>query len=130
MHKPATFNAYKKVAILTEIHTPHTHTHPCNRPLSGNTRVSRYQKGKPIWILLKQETVTGNGISWAICKSALCSRQLPCQHPITQFFKGWILEVHQLSADNQYRPIDNRILCFSKQNNNKNAFNCSSHSRQ
>ena len=24
----------------------HTHTHPCNGPLSGTTRVSRYQKGK------------------------------------------------------------------------------------
>ena len=26
--------------------TPHTHTHPFNGPLSGTTRVSRYQKGK------------------------------------------------------------------------------------
>ena len=25
------------------------------------------RKVKPIWILLKQETVTGSGISWAIC---------------------------------------------------------------
>ena len=24
----------------------HTHTHPFNGPLSGTTRVSRYQKGK------------------------------------------------------------------------------------
>jgi len=24
---------------------------------------------EPIWILLKQETVSGSGISWAICKS-------------------------------------------------------------
>ena len=30
------------------------------------------RKVKPIWILLKQETVSGNGISWAICKSAIC----------------------------------------------------------
>ena len=42
-----------------------THTHPFNGPLSGNTQVSRYQKGKPIGILLKQETVRGSGISWA-----------------------------------------------------------------
>jgi len=48
----------------------HTHTQPFNGPFSGTTRVSRYQKGKPIWILLKQETVSGSGISWAICKSA------------------------------------------------------------
>jgi len=33
------------------------------------------RKVKPIWILLKQETVSGSGISWAICQSALCSRQ-------------------------------------------------------
>jgi len=43
----------------------HTHTHPFNGPLSGSTQVSRYQKVKPIWILLKQETVRGSGISWA-----------------------------------------------------------------
>ena len=30
--------------------------YPFNGPLSGTTRVSRYQKGKPILILLKQET--------------------------------------------------------------------------
>ena len=33
-----------------------------------------YQKGtrkvKPMWILLKQDTVSGSGISWSICKSA------------------------------------------------------------
>jgi len=32
------------------------------------------RKVKPIWILLKQETVSG--ISWATCKSAPCSRQI------------------------------------------------------
>ena len=37
--------------------------------------MSQYQKGKTIWILLKQETVSGSGISWAICKSAPPSRQ-------------------------------------------------------
>jgi len=47
--------------------------------LSGTTWMSQYQKGKtrkakPIWIyfktnldLLEQETVSGSGISWAIC---------------------------------------------------------------
>jgi len=29
--------------------------------------VSRTRKVKPIWILLKQETVSGSGISWTIC---------------------------------------------------------------
>ena len=60
----------------------HTHTHPFNGPLSRTTRVSRYPKGKPIWILLKQETVSGSGICWAICKSAPRSRQIttPATH--------------------------------------------------
>ena len=65
-----------------------THTHPFNGPLSGTTRVSRYQKGKPIWILLKQETVSGSGISWAICVSAPCFRQITTPAPTTQFFRG------------------------------------------
>jgi len=42
-------------------------THPFNGPLSGTTRVSWYQEGKTNLILLKQETVSGSGISWAIC---------------------------------------------------------------
>ena len=33
------------------------------------------RKVKPIGILLKQETVSGSGISGAICKSALRSRR-------------------------------------------------------
>jgi len=39
------------------------------------------RKVKPIWILLKQETVSGSGISWAICKSAARSRQIPTPAP-------------------------------------------------
>ena len=58
-----------------------SHTHPFNGPFSGTTWVSRYQKGKPIWILLKQETVSGSGISWAICKSAPRSRQITTSAP-------------------------------------------------
>jgi len=36
---------------------------------------------KPIWILLKQETVSGSGISWASCKSAPHSRQITTPAP-------------------------------------------------
>ena len=58
-----------------------THT-SFNGPFSRTTRVSQYQKGKPIWILLKQETVSGSGISWAVCKSAPRSWQktMPAPH--------------------------------------------------
>ena len=39
------------------------------------------RKAKPIWIFLKQETLSGSGISWAICKSAPCSRQIATPAP-------------------------------------------------
>ena len=50
--------------------------------------MSRYQKGKPIWILLKQETVSGSGIGWTICKSAPCSRQITMPAPHNSVFTG------------------------------------------
>jgi len=65
-----------------------TRTHTFNGPFSGLPRSAGTRKAKPIWILLKQETVSGSGISWAICKSAPCSRQIPCQHPTTQFLQA------------------------------------------
>jgi len=45
-------------------------------PRSAGTR-----KAKPIWILLKQQTVSGSGISWAICKSATRPRQITTPAP-------------------------------------------------
>ena len=50
-----------------------------NGPLSGTTQVSQYQKGKTS--LDFTETVSGSGISWAICKSAPCSRQITMPTP-------------------------------------------------
>jgi len=59
--------------------------HPFNGPLSGTIRVSQYQKGKTNLDLLEKETVSGSGISWAICKSAPGPKQIPRQHPTTRF---------------------------------------------
>ena len=59
-------------------HTHHRLTALCpGQPGWAGTR-----KVKSIWILLKQETVSGNGISWAICKSAPRSGQItmPTRH--------------------------------------------------
>ena len=54
------------------------HHHTFNGPFSGTTQVSRYQTGKTNL----DETVSGSGISWAICKSAPRSRQIitPAPH--------------------------------------------------
>jgi len=69
----------------------HTHTHTFNGPFSGTTRVSRYQKGKPIWILLEQETVNSSGISWA--NMQVCTSLQTVNHastPPLSFFTGRI----------------------------------------
>ena len=47
----------------------------------GLPRWAGTRKVKPIWILLKQETVSGSGISWTICKSAPRSRQITTPAP-------------------------------------------------
>ena len=68
--------------------TWYTHTHTrLMALLLGLPRRAGTRKVKPIWILLKQERVSGSGISWAICKSAPCSRQ-PHQHPTTLFLQA------------------------------------------
>jgi len=61
--------------------TSETHTHPFNGPFPGLPRWAGTRKVKPVWILLKQETVSSSGISWAICKSAPRSRQITMLAP-------------------------------------------------
>ena len=59
-----------------------THTHIRLTALCpGLPRWASSRKVKPIWILLKQETVSGSGISWAVCKSAPRSRQTTTPAP-------------------------------------------------
>jgi len=98
-----------------------THTHPFNGPLSGTTQVSRYQKGtvKPIWILLKQETVSGSGVSWAICKSAHRSRQItmPAPHH-SVFYRPDALSAAQPTVSKHWRnsgSLNNRFCACAVQ---------------
>ena len=65
------------------------HAHPFNVPLSVVVVVVVWdylgepvtRKVKPIWIILKQETMSGSGISRAICKSAPRSREVTMPAP-------------------------------------------------
>ena len=54
----------------------------------GLPRWAGTRKVKQIWISLKQETVSGSGISWAICKSAHRSRQITTPAPHHSVFTG------------------------------------------
>jgi len=72
-----------------DTHT-HKHAHTFYGPLDFVWDYPSEPLPEPVWILLMQETVSGNGISWAICKSALQPDRQSCQHPIMQFLTGWI----------------------------------------
>ena len=71
--------------LMTITMTTSTNIHTFNTRLTalfpGLNRWAGTRKVKPIRILLKQETESGSGISWAICKSAPCSRQITTPAP-------------------------------------------------
>jgi len=74
----------------------HTHTHTLTQThlmalCPGLPRWAGARKIKPIWIILKQETVSGSGISWSICKSAPRSRQITTPAPHHSVFTGRML---------------------------------------
>jgi len=69
--------------LNVKCHWNHTHTYTRLTALfQGLPGWAGTRKVKPMWTLLTQETVSGSGISWAICKSAPSSRQitLPVPH--------------------------------------------------
>ena len=71
------------------------------------------RKVKPIWILLKQETASGSGIGWAICKSAPCSRQItvPTPHHSSFFYRPDALPAAQPTASKHWRQNSVIISC-------------------
>ena len=64
------------------------------------------RKVKPIWILLKQETVSGSSISLAICKSAPSSRQItmPAPHH-SVFYRPDALPAAQPTASKHWTTL-------------------------
>ena len=67
-------------AIGTTDYNTHTHTY-LTALFPGLPGWVSTRKVKPIWILLKQDTLSGSGISWAICESASHSRQITMPVP-------------------------------------------------
>jgi len=66
--------------------------------------VGQYQKGKTNLDFLKQETMSGGGINWDICKSAPHSRQIttPAPHH-SVFYKPDALPATQPTASKHWR---------------------------
>ena len=73
--RPTVVCVSRAVTSSAFVRSKNSHCHDRNRTLVTTT------KAKPVWILLKQVTVSGSGISWAICKSAPRSRQITMPEP-------------------------------------------------
>jgi len=87
----------------------HTHTHTRLTALCpGLTGWAGTRDVKPIWILLKQETMSGSGISWSICKSAPRSRQIftPAPHHSVIYWPD-ALPAARPTASKHWRQIRN-----------------------
>ena len=93
--------------------------HPFNGPFAGLPGWVSTRKVKPIWILAKQETVNGSGISWVICKSAPRFRQIttPASHHPPCYTKrvkvsGYLTMPYRWRL--AYGPLALTVSCFSK----------------
>jgi len=82
-----------------------THTHSRLTALfAGLPGWAGTRKVTPIWIFVKQETVSGSGISWAVCKSAPCSRQITTPAPhFSVFYRPDALPAAQPTASKHWR---------------------------
>ena len=85
------------------VHGWHTHTR-LTALFPGLPGWASTRKVKPIWILLKQETLSGSGISWAVCKSAPRSRQITTPTPHhSVFYRPYALPAAQRTASKHWR---------------------------
>ena len=103
------------------IHLSHTHTHTRLMALfPGLPGWTSTRKVKPIWILLKQETVSGSGISWATCKSAPRSRQItmPAPHH-SVFYRPDALPAAQPTVSEHWRHFIHLSVKFYCNNSHK-----------
>ena len=90
--------------VKVVIKETHTHTHTRLTALCpGLPGWAGTRKVKPIWILLKQETVSASGISWTIRKSAHRSRQIPMHRSV--FYRPDALPAAQPTASMHRRQV-------------------------
>ena len=89
----------------------HTHTHTLDA-LPALFPGLPGEPVKPIWILLKQETVSGSGIRWATCKSAPRSRQIttPAPHH-SVFLQAGCPSCHPTNSIKTLKDLVMRVYC-------------------
>ena len=94
--------------LLTMIHQVkklrRIHTHTLLTALfPGLPRLAGTRKVKPIWTLLKQETVSGTGIIWAICKSTSLQTDYHTSTPPLSFYRPDALPAAQPTISMHWR---------------------------
>ena len=100
------------VPFMYTIAPYYTHTHTRLTALfPGLPGWAGTRKAKPNWILLKQETLSGSGISWAIYKSAPRSRQISTPAPHHSVFTG---RMPFLSPKQQRQSTEGSLLLSNK----------------
>ena len=102
-------------SVKWQRNSSHTHTR-LTALFPGLLGWASTRKVKPIWILLKQETVSGSGISWAVYMSATRSRQMK-QTPPLGFSQVGCLSVAQPTASKHWRQ-QNSVYYLSISNVN------------
>jgi len=101
----ADVNYYIQIREMLQLTHSYTHTR-LTALCPGLPGWAGTRKEKPIWILLKQERVSGSGISWAICKSAPRFRQIitPTPHH-SVFYRPDALPAAQPTASKHSRQL-------------------------
>jgi len=113
---------YARISSSKNCNYTHTHTHTRLTALFRDYPGEPVPERKPIWILLKQETVSGIGISWAICKSATRSRQItmPAPHrPV--FYRPDALPADQPTASKHWRGTVKTVINEKLKNETDNS---------
>ena len=104
------------VTFVTVSLKSHKRTHLLTALCPGLPGWASTRKVKPMWILLKQETLSGSGISWAICKSAPHSRQITMPAPHRSvFYRPDALPAAQPTASKHWR----KFWCFMNRDINQ-----------
>jgi len=77
------------ITHTAKVTSRHTHTHTrLTAPCPGLPGGAGTKKVKPVWILLEQETVSGSGISWAICVCTSLQTDNHASTPPLSLFTG------------------------------------------
>jgi len=102
---------YSQILLHTHAHKHTTRTHTRLTALClGLPGWAGTRTVKPIWIILKQETVSGSGISWAICKPAPRSRQITTPTPHNSvFYRPYALPAAQPKASKRWRQLTHQV---------------------